>query len=496
MVRERNYWLRLSWLVFAVATVWFLVNLAHPVGPAALLWITTPLCGIVGTGAFWHTSRNPALPVAARRFWRRLTPVATLVGIGQTAQALSSLRSPGDGQDLGLGGVVLACSAGAIVIIIYALHRLPTGGRDRGDTLQVSLDAGTVMLATAVFIWHFGTRQQIGDATGPALAGALGIIVLGGFVVFTIMKVLLYSAYAVIDGTGLRLLALAVLTGCLEPMLQPALSGYDGRLYITQVGLPLIYLFAAEAAARQAPASIGDRRDTGRRRRSFSFFPYAAVAGVDGLLIWVACFDLADIVMVAAAAVALTAFVVMRQVLSLVANGKLVRQLDHSANHDPLTGLPNRSYYNQRLHQALAAPDDRPVTLALIDLDDFKMVNDTLGHEIGDALLVEVAGRLRDCVRAGDTVARLGGDEFVAILEHHDTAPAIERMLAAFVAPVGDLPVRASIGVAEGRPGSDPSVLLRQADMAMYAAKNLPGTAAVHYDEHTATEFLTNAKAR
>jgi diguanylate cyclase (GGDEF)-like protein len=281
-------------------------------------------------------------------------------------------------------------------------------------------------------------------------------------------------------------------------LFQPLLDGFDGRLVVHQVGIPLIYVFAGEAAARQRTASLGQRRERGSRRRSFVLFPYVAVAAVDGLLIWVACFDVSDIVMVAAAAVALTAFVVARQILALVANQQLVAQLDHSANHDPLTGLPNRSYYNKRLQLALTAPGDRLVSLALIDLDDFKMVNDTLGHEMGDVLLVEVSRRLRDCVRPTDTVARLGGDEFVVLLEGTEPAllrQSVDRMLGAFGEPVRshghELPVRASIGIADGRSGDDPSILLRQADMAMYAAKELPGTAALHYDEHTAAEFLT-----
>jgi diguanylate cyclase (GGDEF)-like protein len=490
--RRSSPMLRSLWLLLAFAVVWFAVNLVHPVGPAALLWAWAPFVGIAGTGAFWETARHPGLPRPAQLFWRRLSPVPALVGIGETAQALGVLRG-GLADNTQPQPVMLAAGTVVILIILYALYRLPTGKTDRGDALRLSLDAGTVMLATAVFIWHFSARH----GAGSAFVGSLALTVVGSFVVFTLTKVL-YSNYAVIDAAGVRLLAAAILVGCTEVLLQPLLAGYDGRLLVHQIGIPLIYVFAAEAAARQRTATLGARQDRGLRRRSFVLFPYAAVAAVDGLLIWVACFDVSDIVMVAAAAVALTAFVVMRQILALVANHQLLAQLDHSANHDPLTGLPNRSYYNKRLQQALTSPDDRLVTLALIDLDDFKMVNDTLGHEMGDVLLVEVARRLRGCVRPADTVARLGGDEFVVLLEGAEPAllqQIVDRMLDAFGEPVRtpehELPVRASIGIADGRSGDDPSVLLRQADMAMYAAKDLPGTAALHYDEHTAAEFLT-----
>jgi diguanylate cyclase (GGDEF)-like protein len=493
--------LRVSWLAFAFATGWFLLNMVYPVGPAALLWAGNPLVAVAGTVVFWQTSRDPGLPRPGQLFWRRLTPVAALVGIGQAAQSLRALQLP-LAQASQPGPVMLTCGTAAIVIILYALYRLPTGKRDRGEALRVSLDAGTVVLATAVFIWHFGTRNEIGANGGSTTLGRLTLIVLASFIVFTMMKVL-FSDYAVIDGSGVLLLVGAILWGSLQTMLQPLLAGYDGRLYVTQVGIPLIYVMAVEAAARQPGAALGARQERSLRRRSFVLFPYAAVAAVDGLLIWVACFDVTDIVMVAAAAVALTAFVVMRQILALVANNKLVAQLDHSANHDPLTGLPNRSYYNRRLQEALAAPDDRSVTLALIDLDDFKMVNDTLGHEMGDVLLVEVSRRLRGCVRTADTVARLGGDEFVVLLqraEPAELAEIVDRMLGAFSEPVvttgHELPVRASIGIADGRSGADPSVLLRQADMAMYAAKELPGTAALHYDEDIAAGFLTKPDQR
>jgi diguanylate cyclase (GGDEF)-like protein len=485
--------LRASWLVLLAAVAWFAVNLVYPVGPSALLWFGTPLGALAGAGAFWQTSRRVSLPAPARRFWRHLTVAGLLVGVGQAAQAYDAWRHPG--ANLSVGPVVLVAALAAIAVIIYAVFRLPTGKTNRGETTQVSLDAGAVMLATAVFIWHFGARFDMGAVTGAELVGSLVLIMLASFAVFVLMKAL-FSDYSVIDRPGLRLMACAILVGGLAPMFQQMLSGYHGRMYVTQVSIPLIYLFAAEAAARQATAST--RRREMKKRRTFSVFPYGAVAAVDGLLIFVACFDLADIVVVAAAAVLLTVIVVMRQVLSMVANQRLVEQLDHSANHDGLTGLPNRSYYNQRLHEVMTAPGDRAVTLALLDLDDFKTINDTLGHAVGDALLIEVADRLRRSVRAGDTAARLGGDEFVVLLENAELADVqgfVERLIAAFAEPVRtseyELQIKSSIGIAAGRSGDDADALLRHADMAMYAAKEIPGTAARNHDE-LATGTLTH----
>ncbi len=158
--------------------------------------------------------------------------------------------------------------------------------------------------------------------------------------------------------------------------------------------------------------------------------------------------------------------------------------LARQATHDPLTGLPNRRRLLESLIEALArlGQGHRTGTVALmfVDLDGFKLVNDVLGHDRGDVLLVNAAARLRNTVRAHDVVARFGGDEFVILLQHvsdrgelHDLA---QRILDALTAPihVGGEPARvgASIGIATAAgPDDDPDALIRNADAAMYRAK-------------------------
>ena len=148
--------------------------------------------------------------------------------------------------------------------------------------------------------------------------------------------------------------------------------------------------------------------------------------------------------------------------------------LRFQAAHDPLTRLANRTLFNERIN---AAGHDEDMAVLLLDLDDFKVVNDTLGHHAGDALLVAVAERLRGCVRPTDTVARLGGDEFAILLPGAADVHAVnvaERIAAAFEAPIpfeGQLlRVKASVGLACGVP-DPPEELLRAADSAMYDAK-------------------------
>jgi diguanylate cyclase (GGDEF)-like protein len=169
-------------------------------------------------------------------------------------------------------------------------------------------------------------------------------------------------------------------------------------------------------------------------------------------------------------------------------------ELEKMALHDPLTGLANRAGLDARLAEAVGRRTD--IALLLIDLDDFKLVNDVHGHAAGDAMLTEFAQILLAGVRTGDVAARIGGDEFVVLItgvpDADQAVTAAQRVLAmAAAAPVrlGEdlLPVRASIGVATGRPGDTPKELLRRADIAMYQAKHL-GTHGVQLHDPSMTD--------
>ncbi|QGZ42469.1 PAS domain S-box-containing protein/diguanylate cyclase (GGDEF)-like protein [Pseudoduganella flava] len=156
----------------------------------------------------------------------------------------------------------------------------------------------------------------------------------------------------------------------------------------------------------------------------------------------------------------------------------------HMAHHDALTGLPNRSLIGDRLEQAIrqAERTRSEVMVAFVDLDSFKLVNDSLGHTAGDELLQAVAGRMVDCVRKADTVGRFGGDEFVLVLpqsgDDTDRAALLDKVLAAVVQPVvldgQPVQVSCSIGAAVfPRDGGDRDTLMMNADAAMYRAKEL-----------------------
>jgi diguanylate cyclase (GGDEF)-like protein len=162
----------------------------------------------------------------------------------------------------------------------------------------------------------------------------------------------------------------------------------------------------------------------------------------------------------------------------LLENDQVKEQLRHQAYHDALTGLPNRTLFTERVAEALDRRSDSFAVL-FVDLDDFKTINDTLGHSAGDELLAAVAERVRACVRPGDLAARLGGDEFGILLEDAAGEAAEEvalRLVAAlqmpFVLSGRDISVHASIGIANGLSDArDADEILSNADLAMYNAK-------------------------
>ena len=172
-------------------------------------------------------------------------------------------------------------------------------------------------------------------------------------------------------------------------------------------------------------------------------------------------------------------YAVVSSFVDVTAMKEAAARLEHLSLHDALTGLPTRTLLHDRLSAALARAERRPErrpALLFIDLDDFKRVNDTFGHEAGDALLVRVADELRAVVRTGDTVARLGGDEFVVLLEDAGSADAAGLAAAVVdrlsLSPPGTpLRVTASVGVAFAEAGTSVGELLRRADRALYGAK-------------------------
>ena len=272
---------------------------------------------------------------------------------------------------------------------------------------------------------------------------------------------------------------------------------------LLDLGWPLGYLLLSLAArslyvlpqpGQQVAGQAATSERTARQPALWqTLLPYAWVptVGVLLLFIWRRGGDPFLVIGVVAGAVVLVGLVLVRQLVAMrelhelyVNNDALAsanRQLEVQATHDSLTGLPNRTLLQRRLEQAthLARKGDISAALLILDLDRFKEVNDTIGHQRGDQLLQQVGERLRQAVSATATVARLGGDEFAVFLPSADEAGARQVVSAVgraleepFLVEGYPLHVESSLGVAlYPAHGSEPLTLFQHADVAMYTAK-------------------------
>ncbi|MFG1417992.1 EAL domain-containing protein [Xanthobacter sp. V0B-10] len=241
-------------------------------------------------------------------------------------------------------------------------------------------------------------------------------------------------------------------------------------------------LFARAGGDEVIPAGILDARERVVAVEKLANFPLAVVISdsVDWLeeQAWRQMLPVILAAVLVCGLIGLVIYFVIRQLDSERAFSEMERR---RARYDALTGLPNRLFFAERLATRLAHAGDRRIALLFIDLDYFKSVNDTLGHDIGDALLQAVAERLLDAVAEHDFVARLGGDEFAVICgEAEDDAQAeaaalavIEALRAPFMLEHHQVLTGASVGIAMfPRDGTDVATLLKCADLALYGAKN------------------------
>jgi diguanylate cyclase len=455
----------------AVALGWAVARANGSGGATILGWLPGAVSLALASWFVFQASRMDGLAPAGRRFWRLMGIAALLIAPATKPLTEASLGGRKSGPVL--TGAVLLLSV-ALLLVLWGLLRLPTRSRSRGDWLRLGLDAATVLVCSATFLWKF-VLEPMSDARAdlPRTVGLLVLSLLCMLAVLAVVKLILVGTDAV-DMLALQSLAGVVVLGAvgsaLVPVLQtPRLAGVSD--IITTLEGVMVGLAGVVQLRRVRPAAV-----TTRRRRPYSVLPYFALAAVYLLHIS----DSGD-GPVLAGAVAATTAVVLRQLLAFRDNEALLgtvrdhqRLLHEQATHDALTGLPNRTLFNDTLDGTFHG------AAILVDLDDFKTVNDTLGHHVGDGLLVEVGRRLRAAVRPGDLVARLGGDEFAMLLpgaDDHAAGEVAERILAELANPVTThghlLTVNASVGVAQ-RPaddGDDPQLLLRHADVAMYAAK-------------------------
>ncbi|WP_250033464.1 putative bifunctional diguanylate cyclase/phosphodiesterase [Paractinoplanes maris] len=474
-------------IVQVMAILLYAVNASRPMFSPAWGWLPAITLAGVAAVTCLQAARTPGLDRPAVRLWRSIAVCAALVALGVVGDTRQSVVDPARVTQQQHDLLSSICYAGAIVAVIWALLRLPLGG-SRRTTTRFMLDAITIGVTVSVFAWYFTVRAIDSGGGQRTTVPMLMLAVLGLIVALAMVKVAMTGMGGLEYGT-LGWFAAAAIVGTVGGGLFPLVFDAPTGLSGSQIFVPMTMLCVAFAADRQRRSAGLPPRPA--RRRLFSVVPYAAVAATDGLLLWVSGDSGRIVFVVAAGASLLTAMVAVRQIGALRENGRLLHRVDqqltqlnryqdeltHRATHDGLTGLANRALFEQSAQDLLTRGE--PLCLALVDLDDFKTINDRLGHAVGDAFLTAIADRFREQLRAGDLAARLGGDEFGLLmpgLTSTEAVAVLSRLNEAMGRPLRagghELLARGSIGVAEAWPGATAAELLRRADVAMYAAKD------------------------
>lgn len=378
-------------------------------------------------------------------------------------------------------------AAAEVVMLLWPLGAITSlmllSQLSRHSPRRLLLDG--LIVATSLFVisWVFVVEAQLHEPSRARLATLAEVF---ADIVMMTTTILMLSRARPGNRPSRSLLALGVATISLADIMMVFSSGigsyHTGDVGdLTRVaGLAMLAL-AAVAGAREDPAQAPPEEIEFRARLWLPYLPLilAAVVG------WAHAAGNSMHEPVLAALGILVAAVLARQFVVLVENQNLLSEVAREAFRDHLTGLANRALFVQRLEQAVAHrhPNGTPIAVLCLDLDNFKSVNDALGHPAGDELLIRVAGRLTTALGEQGTVARLGGDEFAAVIETSvaESQAAAHRILDAFTGAVlidgVPIRVRPSIGftVCTGASICTVDQLLRHADLAMYAAKREGG---------------------
>jgi diguanylate cyclase (GGDEF)-like protein len=443
---------------------------------------------LVASVLSWRASRHDVLDGPTRRAWRLLALAGVFSWVGDCSWAFFELVRHTESTPIWVDALSLA----AFPCWVAALLSFSAAPRANEERAKFWLDVATVLVGGSMLSYYIVLRPTwIASAQGDLR----GLVVSLAFPSADLVVLFAVAAMLIRVPVASTRLALKLLVGS-------CVLGFAADLIYAHLWLSGTYhtgdpvdtlwlvqgtLFALAArvqwvvADRNAPESAADE---GRAFR-ISLLPYASVVAGFGLLVaasrpfWNERTQLGGVLL---GALTLTALVVARQVVAARDNSRLMRDRVTQALHDALTGLANRTLLLDRIAHAQVRGRrhaNGPQTLLFLDLDNFKTINDSLGHGAGDALLVEAGRRLLACVRASDTVARLGGDEFAIFVEDPpDDAGCTgvaERIIAAlhrpFVIGRREVFVGTSVGIASLMDGEGADDLLRNADVAMYMAK-------------------------
>ncbi|OJF14721.1 putative bifunctional diguanylate cyclase/phosphodiesterase [Couchioplanes caeruleus] len=436
-----------------------------------------------------------------RGFWRLYSHAAVCVGIGATVSFALSNNRPGISPYVA-GPMLLG-----VALLMLAFLHLPREKRSMLRWTQFLLDGATVAVAGALIFWYVVLQLAPRGMDSLTQYGA-AVVGVGGLIAFVVIGRAAMSPASVVDSLSLRILTVAPFIGVVVSVLI-IIGGETGRLWLSVLAVPAVGAAMTLAAYRQQLVLCrpGAEPKPAGGRSIYHTLPLISVVATAALVVTVSARQLdAGPRVVIIGAVLIAAFVVARQLLGRRANDRVLEgvrrqqaELEHLAMHDPLTGLANRARFSAVLGERLDA--HRAASVLLVDIDDFKMVNDTMGHAVGDQLLYEVAQRLCQHSAVTHLPARLGADEFGVLLDTDEAVEAEEgaaRILAALAVPfrVGEhqLLAHASIGVALAGPGDSADEMLRNADIAMYEAKAAGKASWARFEPRMRHEVVNHAR--
>jgi diguanylate cyclase (GGDEF)-like protein len=488
-------------VVGAAATVGLLAHVlhgSHPVAASAIDDGAQLLAGVAASISCW---RNGSLAQGRERTWRWLMGAGfTSWSIGQLIwsyyQVFAGVGLPSPSlADVGYLGLPIFALIALLVLAKSGADRRTAVHKPLSRTVLV-LDGCIVVASLFMITWEtaLGTVVRAGAPTDAEFAVAIAYP-LSDLVLVTIVGLLLlwrrnvFATPGRLLTLGLGLVSLSVSDSFFAYLVSQGAEEMPPAYDIGFIAGPA--LIAIAAGLNQAWPGAHARRRNRAGELTYLLLPYFPLAAswvlIVTQLIQQGRIELIEIYF----GLIICVMVVARQAFTLLENRTLLERvrdsqilLEYQAFHDPLTGLANRALFHERLVRAV---DRHPrLGLLFIDLDDFKLVNDSLGHVAGDTVLREVGERLRSCVRERDTVARLGGDEFAILLDGAESPRAVgERLLAALRYPFfvsgRQVHVTASIGAIDTDGDLSADALMRRVDSAMYEGKQAGKGALVMY---------------
>ncbi len=376
---------------------------------------------------------------------------------------------------------------GSLPLLFAGLFTMPVW--PSGSVAKVRAITDGLLIAGGLLLisWYTVLSALVASPADTALAQGISLAYpIGDVIVVTVLAIMWSRALTEARGTILLLIgglgSLAVADSTFAYLQAQATFGSGN---VVDIGWVAGYLMVGLAALFSLSRQMGTKRSRPPRWRA-ALLPYAPLPVAIGFAIDERLTDGYINLFTLSMAVGLFLLVLLRQGLSVRENVILLRrlasnevELHHRAEHDPLTDLNNRTSFIRFVDEYLSRIPDRLSAVMFVDLDDFKHINDSLGHAMGDQAIVAVGQRLKSCMRDHDLVARLGGDEFAVFLTRlRDVGQMVtiaERIIETLNEPFLSSDMRASvcgtIGIAIADRGDDAGELLRRADIAMYAAK-------------------------